>query len=70
MKVAEENGGLGTSDDEDDEDQEKESVHVVDVWRPDGAQDEKQLNENAPKRQNSAHDDSGNGLQYDRRQLN
>ena len=63
MKVAEENGRLWTSDDEDDEDQEKESVHVVDVWRPDGAQDEKQLDEDAPERQDPSHDDSRNGLE-------
>ena len=63
MEIAEQNGRLRASDDEDDKDQEEESVHVVDVKRPDGVQDEKQLNEDATEGQNSTHDDPRNWLQ-------
>ena len=62
MEIAEQDGSLRASDDEDDEDQEKESIHVVDVRWPDGAQDEKKLNEDATEGQYSTHDDARNRL--------
>ncbi len=62
MEVAEQDGGLGAGDDEDDEDEEEEPVHVVDLRRPDGVEDEEELDEDAAEGQHAAHDDAGDGL--------
>ena len=65
VKVAQQDGRLRARDDEDQVDEEQEAVHVVDVRGPDRVQDEKELDENAAKGEDSAHDDAGDGLRVE-----
>ena len=60
MEVTQENRGFGTSDDQNNGNEEKEAEHVVDLVGPERVEDEKQLNEDAAKWQDAAHDDAGN----------
>ena len=65
MKVGEEDGGLGTSDDENDEDEKEKAEHVVGLVGPDTIENEEELNEDATEGQNAAHDDSWDGTRID-----
>ena len=65
MEVAEKDGCFGAGDDEDDENEEEEAVHVVDLAAPDAVKDEEELDEDASEGQDTAHDDTGDGLGVD-----
>jgi len=65
MKVAEQDRGLRTGDDENHEHEEQESIHVIDLTGPDTVEDEEELNENAAEGEDTAHDDAGDGLSVD-----
>lgn len=65
VEIAQQNRGFRASYHQNDEHQEQKAEHVVQLRRPDGIQNEEQLDEDASKRQNSSHDDPGNGLGVD-----
>ena len=65
VEVAQQDGSLRTGDDEDERYKQQEAEHVVDLVRPDRVEDEKQLDENAPERQNTAHDNTGDGTRVE-----
>ena len=58
MEIGQENRRLGAGHDQDDEDEEEKAEHVIGLMGPDAVEDEKELNEDASERQDSAHDDS------------
>ena len=62
VEVAQQDGCLRARDDQNDEHQEEESIHVVDLGRPDRVQHEEQLDENATERQDASHHNPRNGL--------
>ena len=66
MEIAEQYCRLGASDHQNEEHEEQESKHVVHLAGPQRVQDEKQLDEDASKRQHSSHNDAGNGLRVNR----
>jgi len=66
VEVAQQYGCLRARDNQDDKDQEQKAEHVVDLAGPQGTQDKEQLNENAAKGQNAAHNDARNRLSVDR----
>ena len=65
MKVGEEDGGLGTRDDENDKDEKEKAEHVVGLVGPNTIENEEELNEDAAEGQNAAHDDSWDGTRVD-----
>lgn len=62
MEVAEEHSGLGAGDHQNEEHQKQETEHVIGLGRPDGVQDEEQLDEDAAEGQDATHDDAWQGL--------
>ena len=58
MKVGQEDGSLGTRDDEDDKDEEEKAEHVIGLMRPNAVENEEELNEDAAEGEDAAHDDS------------
>lgn len=58
MEIAQQDGRLRAGDDENQEHEEQKTEHVIHLIRPQGVQNEEQLNEDAAKGENSAHDDS------------
>ena len=60
VEITQKNCGFGTSDDQNNGDKEKEAEHVVDLVGPERVEDEKQLDEDAAKWQDAAHDNAGN----------
>ena len=65
MKVAEENGCLRAGDNENDEDKKQKSIHVVNLTGPNAVENEKELDKNASEWENTAHDDTRDGLGVD-----
>ena len=65
MKVAEENGCLRAGDNENDEDKKQKSIHVVNLTGPNAVENEEKLNKNASEWENTAHDDTRDGLGVD-----
>ena len=63
MEVAEKNCCLRAGDDQNNEDEEQESIHIVDMRRPDRIENKEQLDEYASERQNSTHNDARNWLE-------
>jgi len=61
MEIAEQNGGFRAGDYKNYKDKEKETKHVVHLMGPNGIEDEEQLDEDAAKGQNAAHDNSRQG---------
>ena len=61
MKVTKQNRRLGARDDQNERDEQQKAEHVVNLVRPDRIQNEKELDEDAAKRQNATHDDARNG---------
>ena len=57
MKVAQQDCRFRAGDNKDDKDQKEKSVHVVDLCRPNRAENEKQLNKDTTKRKDSTHYD-------------
>jgi len=57
MEIAEQDGRLAYSDDKDCKDEHEKTEHVVEMVTPKTVQNEVQLDENASKRQNAAHED-------------
>jgi len=62
VEIAEENGGLRTGYHQDQEHQKQETIHVVDLRRPDWVEYKEELDENAAEGQDSAHDDARDRL--------
>ena len=65
MKVAEKNGCLRAGDNENDEDKKQKSIHVVNLTGPNAVENEKELDKNASEWENTAHDDTRDGLGVD-----
>ena len=57
MKVAQQYRRFRTGDNKDNKDQKEKSVHVIDLGGPNRAEDEKQLNKDTTKREDSTHYD-------------
>ena len=62
VKIAEKDRGFRASDDQNNENQKEESIHVVDLRRPNWVQHEEELDKDASKRQDSAHDNARHRL--------
>jgi hypothetical protein len=58
VEIAEQNGSLRAGYDEDDKDEEEKSKHVVQLMRPDAAENEEKLDEDAAKWKDASHDDA------------
>jgi len=65
VKVTKKDGCLRACDHQNHKDEEKKTKHVVHLTGPNRIEDEKELDENAAKRQDSAHDHSRNRLSVD-----
>lgn len=61
MEVTEQHSGLRARHHQDEEYQEQEAKHVVSLRRPNGVEDEEELDEDAAKGQYSTHDDAREG---------
>jgi len=62
MEIAEEDCGLRAGDYQDQKHQKQETIHVVDLWRPDWVEYEEELDKDTAEGQDSAHDDARDRL--------
>ena len=66
LEVAQHYGDLCACDDQDDKHQAQEAEQVVELVQPHGRQDEEELNEDCPERQNPANEDAENRVHVPR----
>lgn len=58
MEITEEHSSLRAGNHQDEEHQEQETKHIICLWRPNGVEDEEQLDEDAAKGQHATHNDA------------